>query len=138
MARTDYDQDHDTVYIRLHAMFLSVVHERVVETIERHKGRFISAGADPKVSSDAYHRPVRTLVFVDKRGRPTKSDRPTWDFDRVTGAGQPVSVGQLFREVAGAQKSFEYDVLYGALGGDIVHASDGWPANVPTAPNTQH
>lgn len=108
--------------LEAYAMFLSVVHERVVETIERHKGRFISAGADPKVSSDAYHRAIRTLVFVDTKGRPTKSDRPTWDFDRVTGAGQPVNVAKLFREVAGAQESFEYDVLYGALGSDIVHS----------------
>lgn len=108
--------------LETYAMFLSVVHERVVETIERHKGRFISAGADPKVSSEAYHRAIRTHVFVDTKRRPTRSDRATWDFDRVTGAGQPVNVAQLFREVASASESFEYDMLYGAFGSDIVHS----------------
>src|SRR6266404_2552912 len=77
---------------------------------------------DSQVSFSPYHRAVWTHVFRQKNGNPTKSDRPTWDFDGVTCKGEPASVKKLFREIAGSEESFEYDVLYGALGSDIVHS----------------
>jgi hypothetical protein len=104
-----------------YVMFLSVVHERVAETIERHRARFDDAGAESRVASDPYHHDIRAHTFQDQRGRPTKSDRPTWMFDSQSGEGEPISVRKMFAEIAG-ESSFEYDVLYGAIGSDIVHS----------------
>jgi hypothetical protein len=104
-------------------MFLSVVHERAVETIDAYRERFeATIGATPRLTSDPYHRAVWTHVFCNAKGQPTKSDRPTWDFDAVTKRREPISVPWLFREIATADESFEYDFLYGAFGSDIVHS----------------
>lgn len=108
--------------LETYAMFTSVVHERIVDTVQRHRQRFVAAGFDGNLESDPYHRAVWRHVFCQKNGLPTKSDRPTWQFDPTTRKGEPVSVKQLFQEVGGADDSFEYDVLYGALGSDIVHS----------------
>lgn len=99
--------------LEAYVMFMSVQHERIVATIDRHNDRFIAAG----VTVDPYHHAISTHVF-----RGTKSHRPTWEFDRVTRKGEAVSVHDLFREIADGTHSFEHDVLYGALGSDIVHS----------------
>lgn len=108
--------------LETYAMFLSVAHERIVAIVNRHRDRFIGAGADPNMASDPYHRAIWTHVFRDRKGRPTKGERPTWNFDRLTRRGEPASVRALFEEIADSQTSFEYDILYGALGSDIVHS----------------
>jgi hypothetical protein len=108
--------------LEAYAMFTSVAHERIVGTVNRHKSRFVAAGAESDISSDPYHRAIWTHVFREKNGNPSKSERPTWEFDPITGKGEVASVKKLFREIAGAEESFEYDVLYGALGSDIVHS----------------
>lgn len=105
-----------------YAMFLSVLHERVAITVARHEPRFRVAGAVAEVGSNPYHRSVWAHVFQDEKGRPTTIDRPTWEFDRAKGKGQPVFVRGLFREITDTNNSYEYDVLYGALGSDIVHS----------------
>jgi hypothetical protein len=103
--------------LEAYSMFMSVQHERYVDVIGRHRQRFIAAGTDSDVESDSYHRAVRKHTFGDR-----KTDRPTWEFDRATGTGAPKSVKNIFDEIAGDVPSFEYDVLYGALGSDIVHS----------------
>lgn len=103
-----------------YVLFLSVAHERIVETINRHRKRFAQAGAGAEVDSSSYHQAVWRTVFQDSKGKPTRSDRPTWNFDD-TRASEPVSVKAMFQEIAG-EHSFEHDVLYGALGSDIVHS----------------
>lgn len=109
--------------LEAYVMFTSVQYERVAETINRHKHRFVAAGATAiEVTSDPYHRAVWSTTFRDKKGKPTRSDRPTWEFDDSTQEGKPVSVGDLFREIAADEHSYEYDVLYGAIGSDIVHS----------------
>jgi hypothetical protein len=45
-----------------------------------------------------------------------------WDANPGTGRFEPVSVYEIFREIADGTHSFEHDVLYGALGSDIVHS----------------
>ena len=102
-------------------MFTSVQHERIVATFERHSARFVSAGETLQMASNADHRAIWTQVFKD-RDRPTTSYRPTWEFDRDTGRGKAVTVHDIFKELADAPHSFEHDVLYGALGSDIVHS----------------
>jgi hypothetical protein len=102
--------------LEAYVMFMSVQHERIVATIDRHSDRFMAAGATPQVASDPYHLAIWTHVFGG-----TKSHRPTWQFDRVTRKGEAVSVHGVFREIADAKHSFEHDVPYGALGSDIVH-----------------
>lgn len=109
--------------LEAYVMFLSVQHERIAETIERHKGRLVAAGAIPDVPSHPYHRAIWTHTFQDtKKQRPTRSSRPTWEFDRNTRKGEPVSVHDMFREIANANHSFEYDLLYGVFGSEIVHS----------------
>jgi uncharacterized protein DUF5677 len=103
--------------LEAYVMFMSVEHERIVGTIDRHEDRFIAAGATWEVKSDPYHRAISKHVFGDK-----KSHRPTWEFDRMTGKGAAVSVHDVFREIADGKHSFEHDVLYGVLGSDIVHS----------------
>jgi len=103
--------------LEAYAMFTSVQHERVVGTVERHKDRFIAAGASAELKADPYHRAIWKHVFGDK-----KSHRPTWEFDRTTRKGEPVSVHDVFKEIAEGKPSFEHDVLYGSLGSDIVHS----------------
>jgi hypothetical protein len=108
--------------LEAYVMFTSVAHERIVELVNRYRRRFLRAGADKdQVASDPQHRAVWTHVFRDHKGRPTRSDRATWEFDRDSGRGRPVGVGELFREVEGSEHSFEYDALYGEIGSDIVH-----------------
>src|SRR5206468_548166 len=46
--------------LEAYVMFTSVVHERVVQMINRHRGRLIADGADSDLSSDPYHRAVTT------------------------------------------------------------------------------
>lgn len=109
--------------LEAYVMFTSVQYERVAETISRHKERFVAAGATAiEVTSDPYHRAVWSTTFRDRKGKPTGSDRPTWKFDDTTQRGKPASVGDLFREIGAAEHSYEYDVLYGAIGSDIVHS----------------
>ncbi len=108
--------------LEAYVMFMSVQHERVVATVNRHEARFLAAGTPPQLISDQYHRGIWTHMFQDAKGRPTKSDRPTWQFERGSGKGEPVSVRALFREITEADQSFEHEVLYGALGSDIVHS----------------
>jgi hypothetical protein len=100
-----------------YAMFTSVAHERIVEIFGRHRNRFLGAGAEA-ITSDADHRAVWNYTFRDGAGKPTKSHRPTWEFDRTNGKGKPIPTADTFREIEG---TFEYDVLYGELGSDIVH-----------------
>jgi hypothetical protein len=102
--------------------FMSVQHERIADTIARHRARFIADDAPLEVLSDPYHRAVWEHTFRDGKSKRTTSDRPTWEFDRATGQGRPVSVKALFHAIADADQSFEHDVLYGALGSDIVHS----------------
>jgi hypothetical protein len=64
---------------------------------------------------------THTLRDATKKSRPTRRYRPTWAFDRHRRQGRSVSVQGLFREITDRQDSFEHDVLYGALGSDIVH-----------------
>lgn len=103
-----------------YAMFGSVIHEKAADTSYRNRSRLLAADADINVVSDANHRAVWTHTFGDDKGRPLKSDRPTWKFDEKGQFG-PVSVKGLFKELSGGE-SFEYDVLYGAIGSDIVHS----------------
>ena len=103
--------------LEAYLMFMSVEHERIAATIDRHKARFIAHGAANDVPSDPYHRAVWTHTF-----RLTKEHRPTWRFEPYTGKGEPVRVHDLFREIADAAHSYEHDVLYGTLGSDIVHS----------------
>jgi hypothetical protein len=103
-------------------MFTSVQHERVAATLQRHADRFAAAGATTDVASDPYHRAVWAVTFQDEKGRPTRSERPTWEFDDTTKQGKPFKVSDLFREIAGGAHSYEYDVMYGAIGSDIVHS----------------
>jgi hypothetical protein len=103
-------------------MFMSVQHERTARMIDRHKARFTAAGADALIVSDRYHQAVWAHTFRDHKGQKTKTHRPTWEFDRSRAAGYPLSVHDLFREIAEDDISFEYDILYGALGSDIVHS----------------
>jgi len=109
--------------LEAYVLFTSVAQERIVEIVERYPQRFLGAGADrDQIASDPEHRAVWTHVFRDHKGRSTRSDRATWKFDRDSGRGRPVGVGELFREVEGSEHSFEYDVLYGEIGSDIVHS----------------
>jgi hypothetical protein len=108
--------------LEAYVMFMSVQHERHAAMIDRHRNRFVAAGATPEIASDPYHRAVWAHTFRDTKARPTKSHRPTWEFDRASGSGVAVSVHDLFREVALEDASYEHDVLYGALGSDIVHS----------------
>ena len=61
-------------------------------------------------------------TFRDEKGRPTRSERPTWEFDDATKQGKAVKGERAFREIAGGAHSYEYDVMYGAIGSDIVHS----------------
>lgn len=106
--------------LEAYAMFLSVGHERAVAMINRQRARLIASGADVAPSSDDYHRAVWDHTFKEKNG-PTKSDRPTWSFDLSSGKGEPVRIKAMFEEIAQAG-SFEYEVLYGAFGSEIVHS----------------
>lgn len=103
--------------LEAYAMFISVQAERVVQTVHRHHDRFIASGAESEPKSDPFHRGVWKYVFGDKR-----SYRPTWELDRATGKVEPVTVHDVFKEIAGGQPSFEHDVLYGAIGSDVVHS----------------
>jgi hypothetical protein len=107
--------------LEAYVMFTSVQHERIAATVERHKARCTADGAAVDVLPDPYHQAVWEHVFRDERGRRTKSDRPTWEFD-CTGTGTPVSVRGVFQEITEAKNSFEHDILYGALGSAIVHS----------------
>ncbi len=108
--------------LEAYVMFTSVQHERVAATLQRHADRFAAAGATTDVASDPYHRAVWAVTFRDEKGRPTRSERPTWEFDDTTKRGKPFNVSDLFREIAGGAHSYEYDVMYGAIGSDIVHS----------------
>ena len=103
-------------------MFTSVQHERVAATLQRHGERFAAAGATTDVASDPYDRAIWCVTFRDEKGRPTRSERPTWEFDDTTKQGKAFKVSDLFREIAGGAHSYEYDVMYGAIGSDIVHS----------------
>src|SRR5260221_645984 len=81
-----------------------------------------AAGATTDIASDSYHRAVWSVTFRDEKGRPTRSERPTWEFDDTTKQGKAFNVSDLFREIAGSTHSYEYDVMYGAIGSDIVHS----------------
>lgn len=106
-----------------YGMFLSVQHERIAAMIARYKPRFSAAGATTDVKSDPYHRAVWEHVFRDvKKNRPTRSLRPTWELDAETRQLEPVSVHSLFVEIVADARSYEHDVLYGALGSEIVHS----------------
>src|SRR5712692_9919286 len=89
--------------LEAYVMFLSVIHERVVETVKRHGERF---GSDSTVSSSPYYRAVWNHTFRDQRGAPTTRERPTWEFDQTTGKLEPVSVKKMFKEIAGGTESF--------------------------------
>jgi hypothetical protein len=108
--------------LEAYVLFTSVQHERVAAIIQRHAPRLVAAGVTHDVQSVPYHRAVWSATFRDSRDRPTRSDRPTWEFDPSTQRGRPISVRELFREIAGDEPSYEYDVMYGALGSDIVHS----------------
>jgi hypothetical protein len=58
--------------LEAYVMFTSVVHERVVQTIQRHRGRMIVDGGGSDRSSDPYHRAVWTHVFRDQKGHPKR------------------------------------------------------------------
>lgn len=108
--------------LEAYVMFTSVQHERVAATLQRYTERFAAAGATTDVTSDPYHRAVWSATFRDEKGKPTRSDRPTWEFDDATKQGKPLRVSELFREIAAGTHSYEYDVMYGAIGSDIVHS----------------
>jgi hypothetical protein len=108
--------------LEAYVMFTSVQHERVAATLQRHTDRFAAAGATTHVTSDPYHRAIWSVTFRDEKGKPTRSERPTWEFDDTTQQGKPLRVSDLFREIAGGVHSYEYDVMYGAIGSDIVHS----------------
>jgi hypothetical protein len=106
-----------------YVLFTSVQHERGAATINRQQARLGFAGKTAEnMASSAYHRAICTHVFRDAKGKPTKSDRPTWEFDRTNLTGTPVSVRDLFREITDIDQSFEHEVLYGAIGSDVVHS----------------
>ena len=111
--------------LEAYVMFLSVQHERIATTVQRHGERFTAAGASPAVLSDPYHHAVWTHVFLDNKKNktvPTRSQRPTWKLDSDTGRLHDVVVRDLFKEIADGEQSFEHDVLYGALGSEVVHS----------------
>lgn len=101
--------------LETYVMFTSVLHEQAVATIAQFRERFRSAGADPSVDSDPYHRAVSECLFSG-----TKDDRATWAFSPEKGVLRRVSVKQIFTEVTG-DSSFEYEMLY-SMGSDIVHS----------------
>ncbi len=106
--------------LEAYVMFLSVIHERMVEIFRRHDVRF---GRESRLSSDQTHRDVWKHTFWDhKRREPTQSGRPTWDIDPITGKFEPASAKKMFKEIADGKESFEYEALYGALGSDVVHS----------------
>jgi len=100
-------------------MFTSVQHERVAATLQRHADRFAAAGATTDVASDPYHRAVWAVTFRDEKGRPTRSERPTWE--STTRSRKPFKVSDLFREIAVARTP-TIRRYYGAYGSDIVHS----------------
>lgn len=104
---------------RLHAyaLFTSVVYERIITLFDRFRDRYQSACGELDMESDAYHRAIATHVFGN-----TRSDRPTWEFSRATGKRSRIRVEEMFLEIAGSEYSYEYEVLYGALGSDVVHS----------------
>ena len=57
-----------------YVMFMSVQHERIAETIDRHRARFLAAGATGEIGSDPSHRAVWNYTFRDAKNRPTRSD----------------------------------------------------------------
>ena len=89
-----------------YVMFMSVQHERIAETIDRHRARFPAAGATGK--SDLIRPTVRHGITrsatrkIDRRG----AIRPTWEFGRMTRQGAPVSVRGLFGEITDADPSY--------------------------------
>ena len=110
--------------LEAYVMFMSVQHERVAALINTHRARFDDESGSLAIASEPSHAAVWVHTFRDttKKNRPTRSYRPTWEFGRDTRQGTPVSVQGLFREITDRQDSFEHDVLYGALGSDIVHS----------------
>lgn len=111
--------------LEAYVMFLSVQHERIARTVQRHEARFSAAGAPAAVRSDPYHHAVWTHVFQDNKKNktvPTRSQRPTWELDPKPGQLHDIAVRDLFVEIADGKQSFEHDVLYGALGSEVVHS----------------
>jgi hypothetical protein len=108
--------------LEAYVMFTSVQHERIAATVQRYAQRFEAAGSTADIASDPYHRAVWSATVRDEKGKPTRSERPTWEFDETTKQGKAFKVSDLFREIAGGAHSYEYDVMYGAIGSDIVHS----------------
>jgi len=82
--------------LEAYVMFTSVQHERVAATLQRHAGRFVAAGATTDIASDPYHRAVWSVTFRDEKGRPTRNERPTWEFDDTTKQGKAFKVAISF------------------------------------------
>lgn len=102
--------------LEAYALFTSVAHERVVATLERFRGRFVAAGAEELPQSDPYHHAVAEKLFGG-----ISEERPTWEL-RDDGTLVRVSVRRMFADVTYTEHSYEYQIMYGALGSEIVHS----------------
>ena len=114
-------RDKGRVRLDAYALFLSVVHERVVAMLHRHAARYLAAGGESLPESSPHHRAVWKHVFGD-----TTRDRPTWEFDPATKKGRYVTVAGVLREVVNTTgsgtPSFEQEAVYGSMGSDIIHS----------------
>jgi hypothetical protein len=95
------------------------MNERAVAAFARFRDRFVGAGVDAILGSKSYDQDVARHVFGNAR-----ADRPTWAFDRRTQEGRQVSVKRIFEELVDekGEPSFEYEMVYGAIGSDLVHS----------------
>jgi hypothetical protein len=126
--------------IDAYILWNDVVLERRIATVQRFADRFAAAaGRDPELKSDPERRWVAEYIFGDAR-----TDRPTWIFRRAGNCAEsdqsspsqsdkakkrgrtnaamssrPVAIREMFE---GITASFEHQVLYGAIGSDIVHS----------------
>lgn len=105
--------------LETYVIFTSVVHQRIVALAERFRDRFIAAGVDSLPKSDSYHQAVAEHVFGN-----TKDDRPTLELISYKGTLKRVSVKDMFDAIKDTQHSFsfEYQMMYGSLGSDIIHS----------------
>ena len=112
-------RDEYRLRLEAYVMFRRVMHEKYAAMVNRFKERFIAAGAEMHLESDERCRRIAKRVF----GTP-RHNTATWNFDRSTGRGARVRAKEIFEEIGNVEEdlSFEYEVLYGALGSDIVHS----------------
>jgi hypothetical protein len=110
--------------LEAYAVFTSVAHERVVATLGRFRDRFVAAGAADLPKSDPYQRAVAEQLFGG-----ISEERPTWNL-RDNGTLVRVSVKKMFEDVTYSEQSYEHQIMYGALGSELVHSG---PFSLATA-----